>query len=206
MIDELGLKVISDQAVQNDLSIDLSPMSTAGPRQIGSVRHGERAVLRSHRSDRLLTATASWLHALTTEAPATHLRSMNLATRPGGPTLAVPRWVTSDTALMDRLLRGADWIDGAWIELRVDSERASAITATGDVRPIDLIAVDGRTHEPDLSTPARRATALFGWIASPTPETTLDLASHLAVTVPAWVPVTTESIPTACRAIAAVLR
>lgn len=134
------------------------------------------------------------------------LTSMNLAVLGDDQTLAVPRWVTADSALMDRLLRGARWLDGAWIELNGARSLIRCVDANGVERAIDAIVLDNSGRSIDLSSPARRAGVVFGWIASPSPETTLDIASQLATSVPTWHSVNTEDIQAACRSIASMMK
>lgn len=199
-----GWDVVGGQTGQFDLSIELNA-SGDGPRRIGSIRHGERAVLRSHRPERLLQGADNWLRALVTEPPTMRLASMNLAVLADQRTLAVPRWVTADSALMDRHLEDVHWLDGAWIELRDMGSGLVAVCPDGTLRAIDALVLDNSGQPLDLSTPARRAAAVFGWLTTPEPATTLDTASRLARTVVRWHSVNTESIPAACRSVAASL-
>ena len=207
LLDRIGAARLDDgPASYHDLSIDLG-LDQGAKRPILSLRHGERAVVRTRSRPRLQRAVVNWLDGLTTTpdgptlGPAT---ACAVSEEAGSASVTLfPRFASADLALLERLAPdGAHWLDSPWIQFidggvaGPDGVRVGAVTG---------IVIDGGTTKPDLSTSARCALALIAYLRAGEPVVRLDLASDLALSVGRWDGVTTEDHRVACRTIADVI-
>ncbi len=198
VVDELGWQPVEVPFPQADLSIDLGSQSDAR-RPILSLLHGERAMVRSHDPARIVAAAQQWLADLTTPLPTEpFLPNMNAALLPSGDVVITPRWLTSDTALMERFVpEGTQWLDGRHVILEPHEEGVDVVAAPAQSwGSVSGFVLDRGYLEPDLSSPARRTADLLGRIANDDPEQRLDLAARLAAIE--MVAVNTEDLRRAC--------
>ena len=207
LLDRIGVARLDDGlASQPDLSIDLG-FDQGAKRPIMSLRHGERAVVRTRSRPRLERAVVNWLDGLTTTPDGPILGPVTAcAVSVGEETVSVtlfPRFASADLALLERLTPdGAHWLDSPWIQFIDGGVAGPDGVRVGSVAGI---VIDGGTSKPDLSTSARCALALVAYLRAGEPVARLDLAGDLALSVGRWDGVTTEDHLTACRTIADVI-
>lgn len=138
----------------------------------------------------------------------------------GGPTLAhsaiarladqtcavIPRWLTSDTAALERSLSADQWLDARRIELRLDPAgvwvRNSDEVSLG---PIRTLILDHGGAKPDLSTWGRRATYALGHLRGDPSAEVLDLALCLTRSDVKLLTIDTQDVRLASRQVAELL-
>ncbi len=111
-----------------------------------------------------------------------------------------PRWLTGDTAFMERCLpAGTQWLDAARVEL-VSVEGAVHVLVDDSTTwgPIGAVVLDRGDLDLDVSSHGRRATLLMSWMNGADAEVRFDAALALSGPEVAWVTVNTEDIRRAC--------
>ncbi len=245
VVADLGCEVLDPTTLagrpfQPDVSLALG---TGARRPIGSVWHGDRAVVRSRDPERLWVGLRRWLNDLTRPAasdPATSeaAASDSAATETASAGTAscvlghhsvivgtgathnnthndtnnnthrktvaiVPRWVGADTALTERLLPGARWVDGHILELRLRDGVVHVGRHDEPFQPVTHVVFDRGNLEVDLSTAARRAANVVGRLDAGEASHRLDIACGLAQAPREWLAINTENLADACRQVAA---
>ena len=179
LISEPGWQPIEVPFTQADLSIDLGSQSDAR-RPIVSLWHGERSMVRSHDPGRIVSAAGRWLSDLSSPQPTEpFLPNANAALLPTGEIVVTPRWLTGDTALLERFVPdGTIWLDGCYVGLEPHGNGVGVVDASStSFGPVTGFVLDRGHRDPNLSPPGRRTAELIGRVGGDDPETRFELAS-----------------------------